>query len=123
MRASVGRGSHPFRKGRCAAGNTSVGVQAAEQVAVTCCRHPTSAGEVGVVNTMSALRLSVGIEAEDKHGHLAPICTLGGRIEETRVQLQVLPVVVGEVVGRGRVLLDRVRCGVHAGPPIGAFGG
>lgn len=63
MRACIGFGSHAFRKGCCADGNTSAGVRIAEYVAVAGCRHPTSPGEVSVINTTSTLFVAVNIEA------------------------------------------------------------
>ena len=51
--------------------------------------------------------LSSRVKSQNDAGHLAPVGMLGGGVEQAGVGLEVLAVVFGEVIGRGRLVRDR----------------
>ncbi|OJY34389.1 MAG: hypothetical protein BGP06_02810 [Rhizobiales bacterium 65-9] len=68
-------------------------------------RHPASTIEMAVMDASAPFWLAGRIEAEqDLHGFL-PMGAVGDRIQQTHVELDVRPVIVGEILsGRGEVI-------------------
>lgn len=74
----------------------------AHEQAVAVLGHPAGTGEMGVVDMARAVRLALGIEAEQDRDGLAPVGAVGRRVEQAHVELHVLT-----VIGRERRALRR----------------
>ena len=78
-----------------------------QKVAVARGRHPTRAFEVRLVHAACPFGFSRRIKTQHDAGHLTPIGMLGGGIEQAGIGLEVVAVILGEVIGRGRLVRNR----------------
>ena len=58
--------------------------------------HPSSAGEMAVMDAVRSLWLGRSIDAENEGNRLAPVGTIGRRVVHAHIELHVLTVIVGE---------------------------
>lgn len=79
---------------RASIGGSVVGL--AQKVPIAGVRHPAGASEMAVVDASTAFRVVCRIESEQDMHRLCPICTVGIRVQQARVKLDVRLVVGGE---------------------------
>lgn len=79
----------------------------AKKVAIAGLGHPTRLGEMAGVDMATALRLETRINSEEDFNDLLPIGTVGGGVEQPRIEPDVCPVVFHERAALGRRIIER----------------
>ena len=79
-------------------------VSGAQEVVVTVLGHPTRAGEMCLVNVLSAIGLLFGIETKDDADGFGPVGSVGLRIEQAKIGLKMRAIVFGQVFAVRRLV-------------------
>ena len=66
--------------------------------------HPSSAGEMAVMDAVRSHWLGRSIDAENEGNRLAPVGTIGRRVEHAHIELHMLTVIIGQFRAFGRMV-------------------